>query len=454
MIGLFAATAVGRRAAGELGARLGAEAVIADGPIAPAVRRMWPELDAAVFFLDSGSTVHLIAPLLRDRHTDPGVVCVDEFGRFAIALTGGRSGGANALAQRVAELLGAEPVVTTASDSAASTSLDEIVDQLDAAVDGDLVACSAAILDGRPVQVLNPHGFPLSALPANVTTEARDPQWTIRIDDRLPEEPEERTLRLVPRTLVVGVGSTHDVSRTAVTESIARLEREHGLDPRAIRAFATVDVKADERGILEAVQDMGFWHSSDGGEQLPLRHYSAAALAEVSVPHPSEVVRAEVGTASVAEAAALRAAGEQGARPELVVGKLKGENVTVAAARIRPRGRLAIIGLGPGAADLRTPRAEDELRRASVVVGLDEDLDQVRHLVRPGTEVRESGPGGEEQRAADAVSLAESGLAVALIGSGDGGERAMASSALERVDAEVVGVPGVTSMPRWGAITR
>src|SRR5204863_5429885 len=101
----------------------------------------------------------------------------------------------------------------------------------------------------------------------------------------------------------------------------------------------------------------------------------------------------------------------------------------------------------PGAADLRTPRAEAELRRASVVVGLDQYLDQVRHLLRPGTTERASGLGAEEERAAEAVELAEAGHAVALIGSGDAGVYAMASPALEKAtaDIEVVGVPGVTS---------
>ncbi|MGP4018212.1 precorrin-3B C(17)-methyltransferase [Saccharopolyspora sp. 5N708] len=448
MIGLFAVTAAGRRAAAELAGRLGPDAVVADGPISSALHRLWDHLDAAVFFLASGATVRLVAPLLRDKHTDPAVVCVDEARRFAIALTGGHAGGANALTEQVADVLGCVPVVTTATDSTGTTPLDELAAQLDATVDGDLAACGVAILDGLPVRLVNPHGFPLPALPANVTPDAEAPLWTIVIDDRRPTQDEERTLRLIPRTLVVGVGSARGVSRTSVAETIARLDSEHGLDPRAIRAVASIDLKADEEGILEAVQDLGFWHSG-GAEELSLLTYPARTLAGIEVPNPSEVVRAEVGTPSVAEAAALHAAAElsYGAPVELVVTKIKGDNVTVAAARIRPRGRLAIVGIGPGAPDLRVPRADAELRRASVVVGLDQYLDQVRHLLRPGTEVRASGLGAEEARAAEAVALAREGRAVALIGSGDAGVYAMASPALEQadVDIEVVGVPGVTA---------
>ncbi|HWC79202.1 MAG TPA: precorrin-3B C(17)-methyltransferase [Pseudonocardiaceae bacterium] len=446
-IGLFAVTAAGRRAASDLAAGLGPDAVIMDGPIQPALRRSWNELDAAVFFLATGATVRLIGPLLADKHTDPGIVCVDEARRFAVALAGGHEGGANDLAERVADLLGATPVVTTASDTTGSTPLDELVALLDATVDGDLAACGVAILDGQPVRIVNPLGFPLPALPDNVRPDAIRPEWTVVVDDRVPTgELDDTTLRLVPHTLVVGIGSARGVATDTVTSTLAGLEAEHGLDLRAVRAFASIDLKADEQGILDAVTDWAFWHWQD---EPALRCYPAEALAGIEVPNPSEVVRAEVGTPSVAEAAALHAATELslGGAVELVVPKVKNETVTVAVARIRPRGRLAVVGLGPGAADLRSPRADAELRRASVVVGLDSYVAQVKHLLRPGTEVRASALGAEEERAREAVELAAAGRAVALIGSGDAGVYAMASPALEQCPAgiEVVGVPGVTA---------
>lgn len=256
------------------------------------------------------------------------------------------------------------------------------------------------------------------------------------ITDRVaPVDP--ATTRLVAPTLVVGIGSARGVPADAVVATLSRLRDDHGLDSAAVRAYASVDLKDDEAGILAAIAPAA------------LHTYPAEVLAAVAVPNPSEVVRAEVGTASVAEAAALHAATElsDGAPVELVVEKIVGDNVTVAVARIRPRGRLAIVGLGPGTADLRAPRADAELRRASVVVGLDQYVDQVAHLLRPGTEIRASALGQEEERAAEAVDLATAGRAVALIGSGDAGVYAMASPALERAGAEieVVGVPGVTA---------
>ncbi|TWF74249.1 cobalt-precorrin 5A hydrolase/precorrin-3B C17-methyltransferase [Pseudonocardia hierapolitana] len=426
MIALFAVTDAGRRAAAEVAPALDAQVHPLDE-----LQRLWPRLDAAVFFLATGATVRLVAPLLADKQTDPGVVCVDEARRFAVAVTGGHEGGANALAERVGALLGAQPVITTASDATATTGIQDMAAALDAVVDGDAAAAGRALLDGAAV-VENPLAFPLPPTPVPRHPAVR-PGHRIVVTDRL----EADVTRVVPRTLVLGIGSARGVAAAAVADTVRRIETEHGFDLRAVRAYASVDLKADEAGILAAIAP------------AELRTYPAQVLAGVAVPNPSEVVRAEVGTPSVAEAAALHAAAELGggAPVELVVEKVKGENVTVAAARIRPRGRLAIIGLGPGAADLRVPRAEAELRRASVVVGLDQYVEQVRHLLRPGTEVRVSGLGDEEQRAADAVALATKGRAVALIGSGDAGVYAMASPALQQAgaDIEVVGVPGVTA---------
>ncbi|MGW0892072.1 cobalamin biosynthesis protein [Saccharopolyspora sp. NPDC002578] len=448
MIGLFPRSRQEQRTATELAARWGPDAMLVDGGPGPALRRMWSSLDVVVLFLPVGAAVRLIAPLLRDERTDPEVVCVDE--RFAVTV----SGGAQAVAPQIAEVLGRTPVLTAGE---AVSPLDELVDHLSATVDGDLAGCARSVADEEHVRLVNPHGFPLPALPENVSAHCDEPEWTVVVDDRRPTgELGERTVRLIPPTLVVGVGAVRGVSRTAVTGLMSRLDREHGLDPRAIRAFATAESKADERGILDAVQDLGFWHSADA-EELPLRLYPAAELAEVEVPNPSAEVLRETGTASVAEAAALRAAGELAAPDshgdrnplgrndiavELVVPKLVADGVTVAAARIRPRGQVTVVGLGPGPADLRTPRAEAELRRAAAVIGGARDLDQVCDLLHPGarTEVVDSAGAG----ARAAVAHARDGHATAFVGAGDAAaEHAAVRAEPGSADLTIAAIPGI-----------
>jgi cobalt-precorrin 5A hydrolase/precorrin-3B C17-methyltransferase len=332
----------------------------------------------------------------------------------------------------VGDLLGAEPVVTTATDAVDLAGLDT----LGLPVEGDVAGVSRALLDGEAVALRAEVAWPLPPLPL-----AAEGSYTIRLTDRLVEAA-EREVVLRPPTLVVGVGASRGAPVEEVLGLVGDALREAGLSVASVAELATVDAKAEEAGIVEAARRLG----------VPLVTYSAEELAGIDVPNPSDAPLAAVGTPSVAEAAALVGGGE------LLVPKRKSAAspamATCAVVRRPGRGRLAVIGLGPGARDLLTPRAKAELRRASVLVGLDQYVDQIRDLLRPGTRILESGLGAEEERARTAVEEACKGQAVALIGSGDAGVYAMASPALAEAsdDIDVVGVPGVTAALAAGAI--
>jgi cobalt-precorrin 5A hydrolase/precorrin-3B C17-methyltransferase len=433
MIGLVAVTPAGRLLADRLATAWPGGTVVHSGPAGDQLRSLWSTVDGVVCFLATGATVRLIAPLLAGKHTDPGVVCVDEAGRFAVALCGGHAGGANGLAQRVAAVLGAEPVITTASDAVGVTALDTYGADLGfrLADPGAVAKASATMLGGAPVAVHADAVWPLPALPEG---SGGSQPVTLAVSDRL-----DATGDVVyrPPSLVVGVGASRGVPAAEVAELVDGALADAGLAADSVRCLATVDLKVDEEGIRALA----------GARGWPIETYPAADLSTVDVPNPSEVVRAAVGTRSVAEAAALRAAGRAGRAAALVVPKRASAMATVAVARLTPRGRLTLVGLGPGAEDLRAPRAVAALRRASVVVGLDRYVVQILGLLTPGTRVIESGLGAEEERAATAVRLATEGHAVALIGSGDAGIYAMASPALELAgpDVDVVAVPGITA---------
>ena len=435
MIGLISATAAGAAARDRLAAAWPDRVRVYDGPVGDAVRRAFAECEQLVCFLATGAVVRLIAPLLGDKTADPGVVCVDEGGRFAVSLVGGHGGGANELAREVGELLGAEPVVTTATDAVGVPGLDT----LGLPVEGDVAGVSRALLDGEPVALRAEVAWPLPPLRAGA-----EGAYTIRVTDRLVE-PGEREVVLRPPSLVVGVGASRGAPADEVLGLVESALRDAGLSPASLAELATVDAKADEPGIRETAERLG----------VPLVTHSADELAVVEVPNPSDAPLAAVGTPSVAEAAALVGGGE------LLVPKRKSERAdgrpamaTCAVVRRPGRGRLSVVGLGPGARDLLTPRAKAELRRASVLVGLDQYVDQIRDLLRPGTRILESGLGAEEERARTAVEEARKGQAVTLIGSGDAGVYAMASPALAEAsdDIDVIGVPGVTAALAAAAI--
>ncbi|WP_339128583.1 precorrin-3B C(17)-methyltransferase [Streptomyces sp. f51] len=440
MIGLISATAAGAAARDRLAAAWPTRTRVYDGPVADAVRRAFAECDQVVCFLATGAVVRLVAPLLGDKRSDPGVVCVDEAGRFAVSLVGGHAGGANELAREVGGLLGAEPVVTTATDAVGVPGLDT----LGLPVEGDLAGVSRAVLDGEPVVLERESAWPLPALPPNVGSPAAPGAAVVRVSDRVRESA-AREVVLRPPTLVVGVGASRGAPVEEVLDLVGDALREAGLSVSSVAELATVDAKSEEPGLVGAAARLG----------VPLVTYGAEELAAVTVPNPSGPPLAAVGTPSVAEAAALIGGGE------LLVPKRKSVRAdglpamaTCAVVRRPGRGRLAVVGLGPGARDLLTPRATAELRRAAVLVGLDQYVDQIRDLLRPGTLVLESGLGAEEERARTAVAEARRGQAVALIGSGDAGVYAMASPALAEAsdDIDVVGVPGVTAALAAGAI--
>jgi len=399
----------------------------AHGEIGATVTGRWNDVDGLVLFVASGAAVRIIAPLLEDKATDPAVVCVDEAGRFAVSLCGGHAREANQLAVRVAGLLGARAVVTTATDAAGITALDQLPTMV---ATGDIAGVTTAMLDGRSPAVVNQMNWPLP--PGLVTaTGLSSGTGSIVVTD-LVVAAAAGLVTLHPPSLVVGVGASTGAPAEEVRALVASALADAGLARASVAEVATIDLRATDPAILAL--------------DLPVRAFGAAALNTVPVPTPSAVVAAAVGTASVAEAAALLAAGS-GA--DLVVTKLASAHATVAVARRRrPRGRLAIVGLGPGHARHRTPAAEVAVRQAEVVIGYGPYVDQCTDLLDAHAEVVRSPIGDEVVRAKQALAEADAGRRVALVSSGDPGVYAMAGIALElaadsAADVEIEVVPGV-----------
>jgi cobalt-precorrin 5A hydrolase / precorrin-3B C17-methyltransferase len=447
-LGVVAVTMAGKRLAQRIADALPTRATLIERPTAAeGLKAGFAQYDAVVAVMAAGAVVRILAPLVAAGHksSDPAILVVDDAGRFVVPILGGHAAGANALASELAEIIGAAAVITTATDVAGVPGLDD----LGWPVSGDVSGVSRGLLDGEKVALASAHRWPLPALGENVVEvlggAASADHPAILISDLATKPAGDGLVVLRPPSLVVGMGASRGVSTDEARRLLERTLQDAGLAIESVVAIATAQIKGDEQGLVELARQL----------KVPLVTHSVTALAQVEVPNPSEVVRAAVGVPSVAEAAALLGAegrldgaGQSGRiAAELIVTKTASAMATVAIARHRPRGRLAIVGIGPGSRDLLTAAARDELRRASVIVGLDQYVDQIRDLLRPGTQILSSGLGQEEERAHTAVALARDGSAVALIGSGDAGVYAMASPALEVADEsiDVVGVPGVTA---------
>ncbi|PZV08302.1 MAG: precorrin-3B C(17)-methyltransferase [Leptolyngbya sp.] len=430
-----------------------------NGSLRDAIAALWPSQDGLIFALATGAVVRLIAPLLTDKTTDPAVVVVAETGRQVISLCGGHQGGADALTHQIALLMGAEPVIT---GSAATHRLPG-VDVLGVPFgwskgSGDWTGVSAALAHNKAIEVLQDCGTTLwqDHLPPThpfVFESVCNPAarlWISPIQRQFSPDSDFPKAQWHPRVLWVGIGCERGTPQAVIEAAIARICRAGHFAEGAIAGLASLDLKADEVGLLALCQE----------RQWPLRCFTAEQLKAISVPTPSTVVEAAVQTPSVAEAAAILAA-EGLLRVAKQVVRVEGQPgaVTVAIAQsereyIPHTGHLALVGTGPGDLNQITPAAKGAIARADVVIGYGLYIDQIRPLCRPGQIVEPWPITQERQRADRAIDLARWGLGVAVVSSGDCGIYGMAGLVLEQLqhtgwDGETPSVevfPGISAL--------
>jgi cobalt-precorrin 5A hydrolase/precorrin-3B C17-methyltransferase len=376
----------------------------------------------------AGILIRVLAPHLSDKTREPPVIAVAEDGRAVVPLLGGHRG-ANELAHTVADELGITAAVTTAGDVSLGLALDAPPRGWGVGNPKAAKAVTATLLAGEPV---------------SLKVEAGDAGWLTRRQTFATAAPvsivvtdfdvggDDATLVLHPPTLAIGVGSERGIAAAELEALIRDTLKSHDLSPHAVACLATLDLKEDEAAMHEVAETLG----------VPLRFFAADALAAETprLKTPSAAVERAVGVAGVAEAAALAAAG---AGSRLIVPKVKSARATCAIARAtgnidpakvgRARGRLSIVGIGPGDAAFRTPQAEAAVRGADDVVGYALYLDLVRDLTA-GKALHESRLGEESARVRIALDLAATGRNVALVSSGDAGVYGLAALAFELID--------------------
>ncbi len=394
----------------------------------------------------SGILIRAVAPLLVDKTTEPPVLSVSDDGSVVIPLLGGHRG-ANRLARNIAEALGATAAVTTAGDVAIGVALDEPPAGYRLQNPGDAKAVMARLLSGAAPRVIGENIFDLEG-------DEKGPVDLVVTPAPLPGD----STRLVyhPQAYVLGVGCARNADpaelEALVTDTLAANE----IAPGAIAAIATIDLKADEPAVNALARKLG----------VPLRLFTADEL-EAQTPrlaNPSEIVFAEVGCHGVSEAAALAAAPGSA----LAVEKRKSANATCALSQSskpvtapagRARGRLSIVGIGPGQSSWRTPEASRLIAEADELVGYGLYIDLLGPLVA-GKPRRDFPLGAEEDRCRYALEEAAKGRNVALISSGDAGIYAMGALVFELMDrgpeamgvsdaarrVEVISTPGVSAL--------
>lgn len=291
--------------------RLGEEfprAQLIQGSLAELVQELWGSYSQFVFVMAAGIVVRTIAPLLQDKTKDPAVVVLDEGGSFVIPLLSGHLGGANQLARELAAAIGAQEVITTATDVERIPALDDLARRNQCVLE-NLVQwknVALAMLEGKSVALFSSVDLAVE-FPANVQVvgELSDLSGTyegmIYITEQIlvaaPEGIPFVVLR--PRNIVVGVGCRKGTSAKDIVTAIRQELKALALSPNSIAALASIDLKSTEPGLLEAARELG----------VSVSFYKSEELAQVDHAYStSPFVQEITGTGAVAEPAAWLAA--------------------------------------------------------------------------------------------------------------------------------------------------
>lgn len=290
--------------------------------IADQVRANFPLYHAHVFVAATGIVVRSIAPLLQSKATDPAVVVCDQNGEHVVSLLSGHLGGANDLARRIAAHIEGRPVITTATDTAGNPAIDTLAQSRNCVIadPSRIVNVNAILAEGGRVTVHDPenHLDLFGDAQREDSFELVDgPEAEVLVSWKIATG---QGLILHPRRLCVGIGCRRGASKEEILRALTQVMEENGLAPASLAMLASVDLKADEEGFLEAGRELG----------LPLEFFAGSVLDETQVPNPSERVREKIGVGSVCEAASVQAALKMSPKTRLIVPKTVNGNVTVA----------------------------------------------------------------------------------------------------------------------------
>lgn len=405
----------------------------------------------------SGILMRAIAPMMGDKWSEPPVIALSEDGAFAVPLLGGHHG-ANEIAQRLAGLFGGAAALTTAGEARLGLALDNPPAGWVLENPHDAKSAMAALLAGARCTLTTEADWLSPLAPTVTTAPGDDGAIVLTVEGAAP-------LRYWRRTLSLGLGCARGCDPAEMATLVMDTLATHKRSLFEVARISSIDLKSDEAAIHALAKRI---------EIIP-EFYRASTLeaAHDRLATPSEVVFAEVGCHGVAEGAALTAAGEDAV---LLINKQKTANATCAVAEIAspaipgaPRGCLSVVGIGPGAADWRTPEASRLIAEAEELVGYGLYIDLLGPLAN-GKPRKDFPLGGEEDRCRYALEAAGSGRNIALICSGDAGIYAMGALVMELMardapnggvsDAakrvEIINAPGVSALQaasaRAGAI--
>ena len=402
------------------------------------LKEKWEELDLIIFIGSIGASIRLINTFLTTKDKDPGVIVIDKKGSKVIPIIGSHQSNTQNIAFQISNLFNGEIIETNNSNDQNYLNIDSFGNQWGWKRSGETKDWSKLVIK----QSKNEKLFCKQDSGNNLWNTSESAKHINHLFDTDPNK-ESSTLHISvcgnhnkswhPPTLWVGIGCERNTSREFIENSLNNFFESNNLSQLSIAGFATIDIKKNEKGILELAEI----------KNLPIKFFNNETLSKIIVPNPSNVVLKEIGTPSVAEAACLKAAGEDSKllkEKKIFKNKRNLTNnngaVTIAVAESKNQyspstGGIHIIGSGPGDISFLTNNARKALSKCSIWIGYKMYLDLIKPLKRNDQVLIESKLTEEKQRCEKAIKLAEEGIQVALISSGESGFYGMAGLLLE-----------------------
>ncbi len=400
--------------------------------------KKWKELDLIILIGSIGASIRIINPFLTNKYEDPGVIVIDNKCSKIIPLIGLHQSDTKNIAFQISNLFGGQIIDTSNSDNQSFLNLDSFGYQWGWKRSGNINNWSKLVIK----QSKNEEIF-CNQLYGNRQWKSSESGEKINLIHQKENEKTDSTFHVDicenhsitwhPPILWVGIGCERNTTKELIANSLKIVLESGNLSKLSIAGLATVDIKKDEKGIIELAKE----------NNLPIKFFTVEDLSKKIVPNPSSEVQKEIGTSSVAEASCLLAAGDES---KLLQEKrifkykdfprCKSGAVTIAIAESKKQfspnnGEIHIIGSGPGDISFLTNNARKALSRCTVWIGYKMYLDLIKPLKRSDQVLIESKLTQEKERCDKAIKLAEEGIKVALISSGESGFYGMAGLILE-----------------------
>lgn len=392
-------------------------------------KEVFHESSSLVFIGAMGICVRSIAPFAEDKHTDPAVVCIDSTGKYVIPVLSGHIGGANDLSKELANLLGAEAIITTQSDNANLWALDTLGKKYDwTLIAKDSNAAISTFVNGKPTALLldirdKGTDYLERTVPSHVSIfysfEAIPQQDYELLMIVSPQQYDTSipTITYIPKVLHLGMGCRKDMQGdpTVVYEHIKDVLRDKRLYPEALADVNTIDLKKCEPVLTLLAY---------GVMECPFHTYTSEELKDIPVPNPSEKVLEVTESSSVSEASAIYAAHGGPLLVEKQKADLgKGNEYTFAVALDRAacrKGHIEIVGAGPGDPDLISIRGRQMLEKADLILYAGSLVPKELTLcAKAGATVRSSADMNLEEQFALMKEFYDKGLFVVRLHTGD-----------------------------------